>query len=171
MPYLQLDLPRAYPFSVKQDLAKRMGDAYAEIMQTTPDLVAVAFRELGEGNMWRCRDSKTQPVPGAVLACEIRRGRPAEQRERLAEALFNMCVETLDLDPLILAMEFTQHAGDENYLQALIDGIPTGTLGRDWTPGETSVPLVEQIKASIQNSKAGNIAARPIPEKGARITG
>jgi len=107
MPYLQLDLPRSYPLSVKQDLAKRMGDTYAEIMQTTPDLVAVAFRELGEGNMWRCRDAKTQPVPGAVLACEIRRGRSAEQRERLAEALFNMCVQTLNLDPVILAMEFT----------------------------------------------------------------
>ena len=25
MPYLQLDLPRSYPLSVKQDLAKRMG--------------------------------------------------------------------------------------------------------------------------------------------------
>lgn len=171
MPYLQLDLPRTYPLSVKQDLAKRMGDTYAEIMQTTPDLVAVAFRELGEGNMWRCRDSKTQPVPGAVLACEIRRGRPAEQRERLAEALFNMCVETLKLDPVILAMEFTQHAGDENYLQALIDGVPMGMLGRDWTPEETSAPLVEQLKATIQNSKAENVAARSIPGNRSWITG
>jgi phenylpyruvate tautomerase PptA (4-oxalocrotonate tautomerase family) len=159
MPYLQLDLPRTYPLSVKRDLAKRMGDAYAEIMQTTPDLVAVAFRELGEGNMWRCRDSKTQPVPGAVLACEIRRGRPAEQRERLAEALFNMCVETLNLDPVILAMEFTQHAGDENYLQAQIDGVPTGALGQDWTPEEASVPMMKQIKASIRNAKTRTDAA------------
>jgi len=162
MPYLQLDLPRTYPLSVKQDLARRMGDAYAEIMQTTPDLVAVAFRELGEGNMWRCRDSKTQPVPGAVLACEIRRGRPAEQRERLAEALFNMCVETLNLDPLILALEFTQHAGDENYLQAMVDGVPTGCLGRDWAPEETRVPLIEQIQASIRGSEKANEASRPL---------
>jgi len=27
---------------------------YGEIMQTTPDLVDVSFRELGEGNLWRC---------------------------------------------------------------------------------------------------------------------
>lgn len=150
MPYLQLDLPRAYPFSVKQDLAKRMGDAYAEIMQTTPDLVAIAFRELGEGNVWRCRDSKTQPVPGAILACEIRRGRPAEQRERLAARLFDMCVETLGLDPLTLAVEFTQHAGDENYLKALVDGVPRGALGQDWTPDETSVPMTQRIAASLR---------------------
>ena len=150
MPYLQLDLPRTYPLPVKQDLARRMGNAYAEIMQTTPDLVAVAFRELGEGNLWRCRDSKTQPVPGAVLACEIRRGRPAAQRERLAAALFDMCVETLGLDPLVLAVEFTQHAGDENYLRALVDGVPRGCLGRDWSPEETHAPLTEQIAASLR---------------------
>ncbi len=149
-------LPRTYPHSVKQDLARRLGDTYAEIMQTTPDLVAVSFRELGEGNVWRCRDSKAQPVPGAVLACEIRRGRPAEQRERLAEALFNMCVETLNLDPTILAMEFTQHAGDENYLQGIIDGVPMGMLGRDWTPEETSVPLVKQMEAVLRDSKTAN---------------
>jgi phenylpyruvate tautomerase PptA (4-oxalocrotonate tautomerase family) len=164
MPYLQLDLPRSYPLSVKQDLAKRMGDTYAKIMQTTPDLVAVAFRELGEGNMWRCRDAKTQPVPGAVLACEIRRGRSAEKRERLAEALFNMCVETLNLDPVILAMEFTQHAGDENYLQALVDGVPRGGLGRDWTPEETSFPMMKQIEASMRDAKTRNDAAQPILE-------
>jgi hypothetical protein len=94
-------------------------------------------------------------VPGAVLACEIRRGRPAEQRERLAEALFNICVETLNLDPLILALEFTQHAGDENYLQGLIDGVPMGTLGRDWTSEETNVPLVKQMEASLRHAKNG----------------
>ena len=150
MPYLQLDLPRAYPSSVKQDLAKRMGDTYAEIMQTTPDLVAVAFRELGEGNMWRCRNAETQPVPGSVLACEVRRGRPPEQRERLAEALFNMCVETLGLDPLFFAVEFTQHAGDENYLQGLVDGVYKGRLGEDWSPEETNVPLTERLAASLR---------------------
>jgi hypothetical protein len=108
--------------------------------------------------------AKTEPVPGAVLACEIRRGRSAEQRERLAEALFNMCVETLNLDPVILAMEFTQHAGDENYLQALVDGVPRGGLGRDWTPEETSFPMMQQIEASIRDAQTRNDAARPILE-------
>src|SRR5262249_21829228 len=54
MPYLQLDVPNRYPFEVKRDLARRLGDEYARIMQTTPDLVTVAFRELGEGGVWRC---------------------------------------------------------------------------------------------------------------------
>ena len=44
MPYLQLDVPNRYPVEVKRGLARRLGDEYARIMQTTPELVTVAFR-------------------------------------------------------------------------------------------------------------------------------
>ena len=54
MPYLQLDVPNHYPVEVKRDLARRLGDQFARIMQTTPDMVRVAFRELGEGGLWHC---------------------------------------------------------------------------------------------------------------------
>ena len=50
-----------------------MGDIFARIMQTTPDMVTVAFRELGEGCVWRC--SAGEPEPAALLSCDIRRGR------------------------------------------------------------------------------------------------
>ena len=64
-------------------------------MQTTPDLVTVAFRELGEGGVWCC--SAGEPEPAALLSCDIRRGRPPEQRAELAQALIDACVETLGL--------------------------------------------------------------------------
>jgi phenylpyruvate tautomerase PptA (4-oxalocrotonate tautomerase family) len=54
MPHLQLDVPNHYPLAVKRDLAGRLGRHYAEIMQTTADLVHVTFRELGEGGVWHC---------------------------------------------------------------------------------------------------------------------
>jgi hypothetical protein len=38
MPYLQLDVPYRYPAEVKRALARRLGDHYARIMQTTPEL-------------------------------------------------------------------------------------------------------------------------------------
>ena len=78
MPYLQLDVSNRYPIEVKRALARRLGDEFARIMQTTPDLVTVAFRELGEGGVWRCGDGA--PEPAAQLSCDIRRGRPPEQR-------------------------------------------------------------------------------------------
>ena len=112
MPYLQLDIPNRYPVDVKRDLARRLSDAFAHIMQTTPDLVTVAFRELGEGGVWWCGAG---PEPAALLSCDIRRGRPREQRAELAQALIDICVETLGLRSDRLVVEFTQHTGDEMY--------------------------------------------------------
>src|SRR5271154_1204830 len=126
MPYLQLDVPGHYPLSVKRDLARRLGAIFADIMQTTPDLVDVAFRELGDGGVWRC--GYDQPVPAAVIACDIRRGRPPEQRARLGHALIDACVEFLGLDPLLVTVEFTQHAGDEIFRKVLVDGIIGGAV-------------------------------------------
>jgi phenylpyruvate tautomerase PptA (4-oxalocrotonate tautomerase family) len=113
MPYLQLDVPNRYPFEVKRDLARRLGDEYARIMQTTPDLVTVAVRELGEGGVWRC--GAGGPEPASMLSCDIRRGRPAEQRAELAEALIGACVQVLGLRGDRVGVEFTQHASDEMY--------------------------------------------------------
>jgi phenylpyruvate tautomerase PptA (4-oxalocrotonate tautomerase family) len=145
MPHLQLDVPNRYPVIQKRNLAKRLGNLYAEIMQTTADLVHVTIREVGEGGVWRC--SAADPLPSAVLSCEIRRGRPAEQRARLAKALLDACAEILGLDQVSMSVEFTQHAGDEIYLNVLIDGVLHGSLGRDWSPDETEAPLVETMIA------------------------
>src|SRR3979409_1978422 len=127
MPYLQLDVPNHYPVDVKRGLARRLGDKYASIMQIAPDLVTVAFRELGEGGVWCC--SAGEPEPAALLSCDIRRGRPPEQRAELAQALIDACVETLGLRSDRLAVEFTQHTSDEMYRHGR-------GWGTEWTPAE-----------------------------------
>jgi phenylpyruvate tautomerase PptA (4-oxalocrotonate tautomerase family) len=129
MPYLQLDVPNHYPVDVKRGLARRLGDEYAHIMQTTPDLVTVAFRELGEGGVWCC--SAGEPEPAALLSCDIRRGRPPEQRAELSQALIDACVETLGLRSDRLVLEFTQHTSDEMYRAGR--GWAT-----EWTPAEAT---------------------------------
>jgi phenylpyruvate tautomerase PptA (4-oxalocrotonate tautomerase family) len=133
MPYLQLDVPEHYPVEVKRDLARRLGDLYARIMQTTSDMVRVAFRELGEGGVWHC--GAGAPEPAAVLLCDIRRGRPPEQRLKLAEALVDACTETLGLRTDIMA-EFTQHPGDESF--------GSGFWGRGFAPDWTSAESTKQ---------------------------
>jgi phenylpyruvate tautomerase PptA (4-oxalocrotonate tautomerase family) len=127
MPYLQLDVPYAYPAEVRQRLAQCLGDRYAGIMQTTPDRVLVVFRELAEGALLRCGSGN--PEPAAVLKCDIRRGRPPEQRADLARALIDACVATLGLHPSQLSVEFTQHAGDEVFKGG------AGWVG-EWTAAE-----------------------------------
>ena len=124
MPYLQLDVPRAYPAEVKRRLARRMGEIYARVMQTSASRVRVAFRELPAGNLWHCTEG--EPRPGVVLACDIRRGRTAEQRAALAEELIGACREVLELPGDVL-VEFTQHSGDELYREGK-------GMAEDWTP-------------------------------------
>jgi phenylpyruvate tautomerase PptA (4-oxalocrotonate tautomerase family) len=152
MPHLQLEVTAQYSLPLKRELARRLGNIYAQIMQTSPDLVDVSFRELGEGNLWRC--STAEPVPSAVLICDIRAGRPPAQRAQLAAALHGACVETLNLDPLHFGIEFTQHSGDEIYRTILIDGVVRGGLARDWDPSEATAPLVEKLR----NEHAGRSA-------------
>ena len=127
MPYLQLDVPNRYPVDVKRRLAQHFGDIFARIMQTTPDYVTVAFRELAEGGVWRCGDG--EPEPAAMLTCDIRFGRPSEQRAELAQALIDACVDALGLQSDRLGVEFTQHAGDELFRAGR-------GMAPDWTPAE-----------------------------------
>jgi hypothetical protein len=67
-----------------------VNDIFAHIMQIRPVKVTVAFRELAEGALWRCDGG--EPAPAALLTCDFRRGRPPEQRARLAQALIDACV-------------------------------------------------------------------------------
>ena len=143
MPYLQLDVPNHYPVDVKQRLARRLGDTFARIMQTTPELVIVAFRELGEGGLWSC--GHREPRPYALLTCDIRRGRGAEQRAELAKALIDACVESLGLQEDRMGVEFTQHSGDEMYRGGR-------GLGVEWTPAEAqSAPGSERSQRQLSN--------------------
>jgi phenylpyruvate tautomerase PptA (4-oxalocrotonate tautomerase family) len=127
MPYLQLDVPYEYPADVRLRLARCLGDRFADIMQTTPDRIIVAVRQLAEGALVRCNSGT--PEPAAVLKCDIRRGRPAEQRAELARALIDACVMILHLHPSQLSVEFTQHAGDEIFEAG------TGWIG-EWAAAE-----------------------------------
>ena len=128
MPYLHFDLPGRYPAAVKRVLAARLGEFYAEIMQTSPGIVKVGFRELGEENLFRCGAAGGGVESVVVGQCDIRRGRPVEQRERLAAAIVEACADALGVDASAIELEFTQHSGDEMYRR--------GAFAGDWTADE-----------------------------------
>jgi hypothetical protein len=90
--------------------------------------VIVAVREIGVSNLWRCG---TNCAPAAVLTCNIRSGRPAEQRARLARRFVEACATLLEFDPSILTVGFTQHSGDEFYR-------PDRGFVQNWSPAEAS---------------------------------
>ncbi|MCC6179130.1 MAG: tautomerase family protein [Chloroflexi bacterium] len=126
MPYLQVDLPVRVAADVKRRTAFRLGCLYAEVMQTRRTQVNVGFRELGPDNLFRCQDDGVESA--VVVQCDIRRGRPAEQRLRLAEAIRDLCTETFGVHPEQVVVEFTQHPGDEMFRD--------NAWGREWSQAE-----------------------------------
>ena len=130
MPYLHFDLPARYPAATKRSLAARLGALYAEIMQTNPGIVKIGFRELGGENLFRCGAPDGGVEPVVVGQCDIRRGRPVEQRAALAAAIVGACAEALGVDPAANELEFTQHAGNEMYRR--------GAFASDWTASEST---------------------------------
>ena len=128
MPYLQLDVSESYSPDSKRRLAKQLGRIYANKMQADISRVSVAIRELTPGGLWRC--TPDEPYQAALLMCDIRKGRPPEQRAELAKELIDACVDILCLRIEQINVEFTQHSGDEMYHPM------RGGLSTDWHPDE-----------------------------------
>ena len=129
MPYLHLDLPVAVAPAERAEIAARLARSYADVMETNPERVTVAFRELGENGVVRLRpDGALETV--VMVNCDIRRGRAPEQRERLGDAVAAVLGEALGWPGERTLLEFTQHPGDEMWRS-------TG-LGTDWTPEEAA---------------------------------
>jgi phenylpyruvate tautomerase PptA (4-oxalocrotonate tautomerase family) len=126
MPSLQLDVAETYDPATKRALARSLGAIYAEVMGAAPDIVTVVVRDLGAGGVWRCTSG--EPVPAALLMCDVRRGRPAATRAELCRRLVRACEEVAGLDPALLKIEFTQHDGDEMWHPH------RGGFNRDWEP-------------------------------------
>ena len=131
MPYLHLDLPLVVPSADRVRLASRLARVYAVEMETNPERVTIAFRELGENGVVRTNaDGDAEPV--IVVQCDIRKGRPSAQRERLGAAVAALLDDELGWPASRIIVEFTQHAGDEFWRE--------GGLGTDWTPAEATLP-------------------------------
>lgn len=115
MPFLQLDVTGHYSISDKKNLAAKMSQTYSQMMEVDIRRISVAIRELGDGGVWRIPHIGAEPEPVALMMLDIRRGRPAELRMKVAQALCVHCIEILGLRGDRLNVEFTQHDGDEMY--------------------------------------------------------
>lgn len=114
MPYIQLDLPLTVPPSGRIDIADQLSHLYAEVMGTAPDVVSIAFRELGENGVLRM-GPHGRPAPAIVVTCDIRSGRPPETRLRFADGLADLLETMLGWPREQVRIYFAQHPGEEIY--------------------------------------------------------
>jgi phenylpyruvate tautomerase PptA (4-oxalocrotonate tautomerase family) len=101
MPFLHLDLPLDLAADDRRRIADRLARLYADVMQTQPGRVTVAFRALGEAGVLR------QGEPVVMVQADIRRGRPPEQRERLGAGIAALVEDELGWPPERIVVEFT----------------------------------------------------------------
>ena len=126
MPYLHLDLPGTYPVEVKRELATRLCELYADLMETQLWRPNVGIAELGKDNLYRLGSDGLEPI--TMVMVEFRRGRAAERRLALGRAIVDVCVELLGVPRRTVLVEFTPHAGEEM--------LRDGNWVADWTPAE-----------------------------------
>ena len=129
MPYLQLEVIRSYPYATKKMLAKRIGEVYSKIMKADQNRITVSIRELGEGSLWRCGDG--EPMPAAIMMCDIRKGRDALIRTELSRELIDMCNEVLGLETGQLNIELPSIAAMKCITSGWEALVRNGLLRRD----------------------------------------
>jgi hypothetical protein len=69
MPHLQLEVTAKYSLALKRDLARRLGDIYALIMQTSPQSRGRQLPRTRRGQFMALRCVGADP--SAVLMCDI----------------------------------------------------------------------------------------------------
>ena len=126
MPYVHFNVPGRYGAEAKRKLAEAACRAYAEIMETQSWRPNVGISELGEDNLFRLGEEGLERI--VMVLVEARRGRPAEQRLRLARRIVDLCVDTLDVPRATVFVEFTLHTADEMYRD--------GTWTQEWSSDE-----------------------------------
>ena len=137
MPYLHLNLPATYPVEIKRELATRLCNLYADVMQTQLWRPNIGIAELGKDNLFHLGDEGLEPV--TMVLVEYRRGRSADQRLELGRAIVDICVELLDVPRRTVLVEFTPHNGDEM--------LRDGEWVAEWTPQEASAQTSAQTAA------------------------
>ena len=125
MPYLQLDVPVPLDVATKRALAEAIGERYAAVMETGRHIPSIVVRDGGCGPL-RFQDGELRDV--AVIMCDVRRGRDAARRERLARDLVTLIARATELPEMQIVVEFTQHEPSEMFRY--------GALAPEWDSTE-----------------------------------
>jgi phenylpyruvate tautomerase PptA (4-oxalocrotonate tautomerase family) len=88
VPFIQIDLPRDPSADDFRSFADDVANLFAGVMQTTTAGVTVAVRELGRNRVLRGGPDGARPT--VAIRCDIRRGRPTEQRDAFAIGLADL---------------------------------------------------------------------------------
>ena len=128
MPHLQFELNFAPSAEEKRRFAAAVVRHFATVMDTGADHVAVTLRAYGRDDLAFGRAE--QPEKGvAFVNADIRRGRTAEQKRRLALAFMEELQATWGVPRRSVYVIYTEHDGENFQMDDRV--LPSWSAGED----------------------------------------
>lgn len=127
MPHLQFDLDFAPSTQEKRSFARAVIRHFAGIMDTGTDHIAISFRCYRKGDLVFGRAGKGKGI--AFLDADIRKGRTADQKRRLALAVMGELEKTWGVPTRSTYVVYTEHDGENFQLDDRV--LPSWSTGED----------------------------------------
>lgn len=125
MPHLQFEINKQVENRIKNTFANEIRAAFAEIMDTGTDHIAISIREYSKYNLTIGRANPEDDI--CLMNLDIREGRTIEQRRELALRYMNIVKNIFDVETENQYITFTQHPGEDFHLvEKYLAGWETG---------------------------------------------
>ena len=114
MPHLQFEINKKVSDDSKEEFVNEIRNAFAQIMDTGTDNIAISIREYDKYSLTIGRAGITDDI--CLMNLDIRVGRTIEKRRELALSYMEIVKENLGIDQKNQYITFTEHKGEDFHL-------------------------------------------------------
>ena len=114
MPHLQFEINKKVSDDSKEEFVNEIRNAFAQIMDTGTDHIAISIREYDKYSLTIRRAGITDDI--CLMNLDIRVGRTIEKRRELALSYMEIVKENLGIDQKNQYITFTEHKGEDFHL-------------------------------------------------------
>ena len=114
MPHLQFEINKKISDDSKEEFVNEIRNAFAQIMDTGTDHIAISIREYDKYSLTIGRAGITDDI--CLMNLDIRVGRTIEKRRELALSYMEIVKENLGIDQKNQYITFTEHKGEDFHL-------------------------------------------------------
>ena len=114
MPHLQFEINKKVSDDSKEEFVNEIRNAFAQIMDTGTDHIAISIREYDKYSLTIGRAGITDDI--CLMNLDIRVGRTVEKRRELALSYMEIVKENLGIDQKNQYITFTEHKGEDFHL-------------------------------------------------------
>ena len=114
MTHLQFEINKKVSDDSKEEFVNEIRNAFAQIMDTGTDHIAISIREYDKYSLTIGRAEITDDI--CLMNLDIRVGRTIEKRRELALSYMEIVKENLGIDQKNQYITFTEHKGEDFHL-------------------------------------------------------